>query len=287
MELFSLENTNLESDQSNKSENFTSIFQQVFPNTSNNGIKENIEEEDKNRFFHNESTKTKESTTTSFVNIIPFHFVVSKNESEDFIRKKRGRKAVENEDENENENQPKKNHNKFDTDNILTKIQVNYITFIVLFLNCILDFFNYDKNERFKQIDYKVKQVVNQNHFNDLKSKKLHEIICMKISPKNKKIVAQDAEYNKNLYIKLQSNPIINRILNENYLYFFQNIYYKSEKIINLKHYGSETNITLSNKIVMFNDKIKSFKDKDYIAAVQKCIKDNYFEKKVVFHTNI
>ena len=102
MELFPLENTNLESDQSNKSENFTSIFQQVFLNTSNNGIKENIEEEDKNRFFHNESTKTKESTTTSFVNIIPFLFVVSKNESEDFIRKKRGRKAVENEDENEN-----------------------------------------------------------------------------------------------------------------------------------------------------------------------------------------
>ena len=287
MELFSLENTNLESDQSNKSENFTSIFQQVFPNTSNNGIKENIEEEDKNRFFLNEFTKTKESTTTFFVNIIPFLFVVSKNLSEDFIRKKRGRKAVENEDENENENQPKKNHNKFDTDNILTKIQVNYITFIVLFLNFILDFFNYDKSERFKQIDYKVKQVVNRNHFNDLKSKKLHEIICMKISPKNKKILTQDAEYNKNLYIKLQSNPIINRILNENYLYFFQNIYYKSEKIINLKHYGCDANITLSNKIVMFNDKIKSFKDKDYIAAVQKCVKDNYFEKKVVFHTNI
>ena len=284
---FPLENTNPESDQSNKSENFTSIFQQVFLNTSNNGIKENIEEEDKNRFFHNEFTKTKESTATFFVNIIPFLFVVSKVESEDFIRKKRGRKAVVNEDENENENQPKKNHDKFDTYNILTKIQVNYITFIVLFLNCILDFFNYDKNERFKQIAYKVKQVVNQNHFNDLKSKKLHEIICMKISPKNKKIVTQDAEYNKNLYIKLQSNPIINRILNENYLYFFQNIYYKSEKIINLKHYGCDTNITLSNKIVMFNDKIKSFKDKDYIVAVQKCVKDNYFEKKVVFHTNI
>lgn len=287
MELFPLENTNPELDQSNKSENFSSIFQKVFSNTSNNGIKENIEEEDKNRFFLNEFTKTKESTTTSFVNIIPFLFVVSKNESEDFIRKKRGRKAVENEDENENENQPKKNHNKFDTDNILTKIQVNYITFIVLFLNFILDFFNYDKSERFKQIDYKVKQVVNQNHFNDLKSKKLHEIICMKISPKNKKIVTQDAEYNKNLYIKLQSNPIINRILSQNYLYFFQNIYYKSEKIINLKHYGCDANITLSNKIVMFNDKIKSFKDKDYIAAVQKCVKDNYFEKKVVFHTNI
>ena len=287
MELFPLENTNPESDQSNKSENFTSIFQQVFLNTSNNCIKENIEEEDKNRFFRNEFTKTKESTTTSFVNIIPFLFVVSKDESEDFIRKKRGRKAVENEDENENENQPKKNHNKFDTDNILTKIQVNYITFIVLFLNFILDFFNYDKSERFKQIDYKVKQVVNQKHFNDLKSKKLHEIICMKISPKNKKIVTQDAEYNKNLYIKLQSNPIINRILSQNYLYFFQNIYYKSEKIINLKHYGCDANITLSNKIVMFNDKIKSFKDKDYIAAVQKCVKDNYFEKKVVFHTNI
>ena len=136
-ELFPLENTNPESDQSDKSENFTAPFQEVFSNTSNNAIKENPEEEeDKKRYYLNEYTKTRESTTTSFVNtIIPLFFVVS-IASEDFTRKKRGRKSAENEDENENENniQPKKNHDRFDTDNILTKIQVNYFTFIVLFL---------------------------------------------------------------------------------------------------------------------------------------------------------
>ena len=269
-------------------DDFYSIFAKIFANSSNNAYHDNIEEEDKNRFYNKESTNTKENSvngTNAHCSILPVLFMVSKEESIDLIGKKRGRKTPEDEDEIENENKinnRKKKHDKYDIDNILTKIQVNYMTFIINFVNYILDFLNHNKNERFKQIDYKIKQKLNQKVFNNLKLKKLQDIVCLKISPKNKKIINQDTDFNKNLYINLKKIPIINKILEENYLKFFRNIYYKSEKTISLKPYGIDTNITLSDNIKTFNDKI-NFKDKDYIEAIQKCVNNNYFEKKIVF----
>ena len=160
------------------------------------------------------------------------------------------------------------------------------MTFIIDFINFILDFLNHNKNERFKQIDYEIKQNVNQTFFNFLKSQKLSDIVCLKISQKNKKIIAQDTDYNTNLYNSLKSIPLLNNILNQNYLTFFQNTYYRSEKTISLKPYGiDEINITLSDNIKMFNDKINC-EDKDYIDAIQKCVKNKYFEEKLIFHVH-
>ena len=59
MELYPLENTNPESDQSNKSENFTSIFQQVFLNTSNTVLKKTSKKKIKIVFFVMNSRKQK------------------------------------------------------------------------------------------------------------------------------------------------------------------------------------------------------------------------------------
>ena len=56
---FPLENTNPESDQSNKSENFTSIFQQVFSNTSNMVLKKTSKKKIKIVFFIMDSRKQK------------------------------------------------------------------------------------------------------------------------------------------------------------------------------------------------------------------------------------
>ena len=195
--LCSVSSNNCESD----SEDFISTFSKVFSSSSNNNYQDNIEEEDKSRFYNKENSNTNTSTgSVSNVNLIPIIFNVSKEESVDLIGKKRGRKTPENENDNKdnnNINNGKKKHGKFDIDNILTKIQVYYINFIVNFINEILDFFEHDKNERFKLIDYKLKQKVNQKNFVALKSKKLSDILCMGISPKNKKI---ECNYNQNLY---------------------------------------------------------------------------------------
>ena len=280
---FPLENTNPESDQSNKSENFTSIFQQVFLNTSNNGIKENIEEEDKNRFFHKEFTKTKESTTTPFVNIIPFLFVVSKDESEDFIRKKRGRKAVVNEDENENENQPKKNHNKFDTDNILTKIKSRLIQAIINFLNNTLEEESKcmqikDRKRKIpirKESFLKINQQIISNttvQYNlDLLNKTLRDIFSEPVSLKLKDHSVHGLNYNKNFIKKIEGDENrkkTNEILNMTLLQCL-------EHFRNSKSYEILTGLEREYQNVI--DEMKKTEEEDYVRNFMSYL--NHFEE--------
>ena len=55
----------------------------------------------------------------------------------------------------------------------------------------------------------------------------------------------------------MTQNNTIKKILEENYLKLFENIYYKNKKIINLINYGLNTNIILSNKVETFKDLLK------------------------------
>ena len=63
--------------------------------------------------------------------------------------------------------------------------------------------------------------------FEVLKEKKLYEILLFDISPKStrSKIV---------LYKNIKDLNIFKELLNQNYLTFFRNVYYKSERKLNL-----------------------------------------------------
>ena len=76
------------------------------------------------------------------------------------ISTKRGRK--------QNLNNNKKNHEATDDDNIHRKIQVHYISFITHFINdIIINFVKSRKAPLFKNIDYKLKKIVNQKYFQE------------------------------------------------------------------------------------------------------------------------
>ena len=77
------------------------------------------------------------------------------------------------------------------------------------------------------------------------------------------------------MYKKLEKNEIIKNFLNENYLKLFRNIYYKNERNLNLKEYGKDVVITLSNEIKMYHD--IEINDKDYINSLNKYVKKMYF----------
>ena len=74
---------------------------------------------------------------------------------------------------------------------------------------------------------------------------------------------------------KLEKNEIIKNFLNENYLNLFRNIYYKNEKKLNLKVYGKDVVIYLSDDIEMYKD--IEIKDKEYINTLNKYVKKLYF----------
>jgi hypothetical protein len=174
-------------------------------------------------------------------------------------------------------------HDKHTIDNVLRKIQVNYITFLISFINEILKNLNY--NERFLKLDYSIKKNINKDFFESLKTKNIEEIICSKISDKYKK----EKKNNRNIFEKIKEKKnkekkVIINILSENYLDFFWKIYYKSSKLINLKEYGLDKEITLSDKVIMYKDLLKKNEELDpnenYNNNINNCVNNNFIIKK-------
>ena len=239
------------------------------------------------QYIQNENSKTKESTKEKVEENIQN---ISKTEKEDKLlgkKRKLGRKKNIEKIKNNNEN-IKKIHNDKVEDNMLNKIQIHSINSIIKYFNSILDYIIYKNKERFLNIDSSFKKKINKKEREELKKKKLCDILKLNIS---KKYTNHSFDYNKNLYEKIEKmkeNPIYEALIklsNENYLYFFQNIYYKNERIINLNKYGINITIPLTKKVELCEDKIKSFKDKDeeYIKKYKKCINENYFNGKLMF----
>ena len=227
--------------------------------------------------------------TNDQISITPQKMVGNKRQTSDNSEqiKEDGEKEIkqflyeeENKENDDNNNKTKKKKKKekksrkYEKDLILMKIQCHYISFIIKFINEILSFFNYDKKDRFKDIEHSIKIDVKRENFNQLKSKKLYQIITEKVSIKNRKN-NYDEYFNLNLYKKLQKDEIIKNILNENYLNLFRKIYYKGERNLNLKEYGKNIIISLSDNIEMYKDIKKP--DEEYINSLNKYVKKMYF----------
>ena len=152
---------------------------------SHNDDQENISVNGMLRIFNPTESETNE-TIPSPIPIRSNLFTVRKY-------KKRGRQT--------NLNEGNKNHDRFTSDNILRKIQVHYITFIIFFLNDILSSFGI--TEKILKLDYKIIKDVKKQKLTELKNKNIGEIISNKISSKYKK---RDENTNINLYEYLKSN---------------------------------------------------------------------------------
>ena len=139
------------------------------------------------------------------------------------------------------------------------------------FLNEILKFLYLE--QRFLHLNYEFKRNVNKKFFNSLKNKTIRDIICTQISVKYKKV---DLNINENIYKQTKLNQILNKIFSENYLLFFRKIYFKSERIINLKEYGLNQKLILSEKAQMYKDLIE---DKDYVYKrdLKDCVNRHFF----------
>lgn len=256
-----------------------------------NNNQENQEklDEDYMKIYFIEMPKSTDSNTGR--STIKFNITKEENSnsngSNNLIGNKKGRKKIsEKEITKESTKKNKKPpHDKFDVFNILNLIQVDSINCIILFLNCVLDHFNYDKEDRFKNIISSAKKEVNKTKLAIIKNKKLHEIITVKISSKYKNY---KCDYNQKLYEKIKQNPeykmnkVIISILDEKYLNFFQNVYYQSKRTFNLQKYGIDANLSLSN-VKMYIDKVNKFNDKEYKNTISNCINENYFDGKLMF----
>ena len=193
----------------------------------------------------------------------------------------------------------RKPHTKYYRDNIKRKIQVNYLKFLVNFVNLIIRVlfkkysgFNDEFKDKkisdkyqFKKLNYgKFSLKIDNDSFNSLKSKKLLEIITLNTNGKNKNN-KNDEVYNNLFEIKHK----LEKILDQSYLEFFP-IYYQKENYTNLKKYGLDIDISLEN-LIRFDffikkekEKIKELENKEkYEKGIEESIRENFMTKSHLF----
>ena len=258
-------------------------FSKIFPK-SNNQITENeeerLQEENQKIYFISTSKETENSSLfqvsqTSQANQIKqviFKTTKENHGNKKLTGKKRGR--------NPKFQKTKVKNRKYDQDDILTKIQAHYISYIINFLNKVSSALGI--KEEFKEIKYSLKKNVSYEYFTQLQGKTLKDIVSMETSNKYSKF---GKEHNKDLCESID-NKVVQNILSKKYLEFFQNYYYKDVKEINLKEFGfgGDEKVILSHKgkekALTYQDKIDCFKnDKLYVELCNKFVMENYHIK--------
>lgn len=175
-----------------------------------------------------------------------------------------------------NNNKKSYTHSKKKFDNILTKIQVGYINFLVDFINYILELYG-RKDLKFRYLDSKIKKTNKSDVRKKQKDGSIGDMIKNTISPKYSTL---DEDYNFQIYKKLEINGLydILNILEQKFLFFFENVYYNNKRKFNLKDFGlNDLEVELPRNIKLYeNLSIKNIRDDDYEEykkKMEECIK--------------
>ena len=249
----------------NKNENLEDSFNRAFMNVfSIKKTKDENEIDEKLLYFttensnstSNESTKSKNSQSKN-------NFFISK-------KTKRGRHKL---NEQNSEKAGNIMHGKDAQDNILRKIQIRALNYMISFSNVILKEFNY--KEQFLNIDYNFKNNVNKERLDSLKTQTLSDIVCNNISSK---YTTKDIDTNRKIYEKIKENEVLKKIFDEKYLVLFK-FYFENKKRISLKVYDSDKEIFLGEKTKTFKDLIsKNSNDEEYIKNIIRCVYQNFLK---------
>ena len=179
-----------------------------------------------------------------------------------FQNKKRGRTKI-----------VKKSDTTLDFNNLLTKIQVHYITFIINLANdALITEFGKNCKYSFKQIA--IKRKISNEYFNTFKSTKIENILQMKISDKYAYI---PENCNIITFKEVCKSPWLINFFKMKYLDLF-NIYYNNEQCISKITFENK-DIFFSKKTKTFYDLLKSKKNKNITNELIKTAKAAYFDK--------
>ena len=134
---------------------------------------------EKNKIINNNSLIKK---TKTILKIFKLKTYGAHEMKKNLFHKKRGRKSTK--------KKPRHIHSAIDDDNILRKIQVHFLSFLVSFTNDYIDALstNIEKKNiiHFKHLDYKYKKIINHESIEKMKASNIGQILQIRASPKNK-----------------------------------------------------------------------------------------------------
>ena len=164
------------------------------------------------------------------------------------LGKKKGHKPKD-------ENKVKRIHDKSRADNIISKIQIHYFTFLIQFLNAIMK--NLGLKYSFYDLKYNYKNNTTKYQRDILEKKTIKEILLeAPITKKGKK----EENNNREIIQKLENESIIMiNILDKKFLSFFNNIYYRKED--DIKDNFNLLNLNFNCNILNILKNVNTFED--------------------------
>lgn len=145
-------------------------------------------------------------------------------------------------------NTKKETHTAYSYDNILRKIQVHYLNFMISFINDCIKTLNQNKKIRFKKINYKLKRKISKKFFDNMKNSSINDILKnIDISKKYKKF---DKNINKENLRKLEKDPWFEKLFKMNFLDLFTYYYNQAQPLDEL---------FLFEKMITFSDETKPY----------------------------
>lgn len=164
-------------------------------------------------------------------------------------------------------------HTKYTSDNLLTKLQVHFLSFITDYSNSVIYKYGFrKKEERFFKIVYEFKKNTSKD---TLQNSSIEYVLRQNISSKYS---TKEKDSNRKLYEKVIQDKNIKYLLSMNYLELFKNVYYKNERKFRYKigeHYDI---IDLSN-VKMYEDFLEEkASEKEYRKRMEEIVKNNYIK---------
>lgn len=196
-----------------------------------------------------------------------------------FLLKKRQKPGAKKKEEDNQINNNKKSytHSKKKFDNILTKIQVGYINFLVDFTNRLIVLL-YGRNDlKFRYLDSQVKKHNKSDIRKQQKEGSIGDMLKNEISPKYKTL---NANTNFLIYDELKRSGFydILNILNQKFLFFFDKVYFVNKRQFNLKDFGlNDLEVDLPESIKLYenlsNKNIGDADFEEYKIKMEECVK--------------
>ena len=196
-------------------------------------------------YLINISEKKNDSTSNSVAKMKSSHNI--------FLTKKRKNKK----------SKRKKGHSKFEKDNVMRKLNIHFISFIVKYVNHNIQRLISKKHPLFTNLCYDFKKKINNNFFNELKNKTLGEILKNEGSNKNKRNIIYQKDENEKIFNSVYKTSLKD-LLDINYTEFFRHVY-KSKAHENQKFLDIYKKYKAPKNILFFDDFINKEMKKDKI----------------------
>ena len=188
--------------------------------------------------------------------------------------KKRGRKSMK----------KKKFHLKSDFDNVLTKIQIHFLNFLINVSNDVLKATLTKNNLHFKHINYKFKKQITYEHIKYLKTVPIKVLLEKDISSKYRKY---SKDFNsKILQQVIPSSKWLEEFFNMKYLSLFRIYYNNCKPLKQINFNGKNINLSLNTKSffnLLKKNRIKLMRTK-IISTAQDAYFDGYKNMDAKFH---